>query len=414
MLDPMKVGRAVVATLVVGYCHSAFGQDIPPPSTQRLTEADVIRLSVLAEPRLREAASRVALAEADAFAATLLKNPMLQWEREALPGSGANAGSQDALSLSLPLDLSGRRAARGAMARSAAELARADVQLARSDAAARALRVYYAALGARERGAIAGRAVQRLDEAARVLAARHREGSVSGYDRLRLDIEVELSRSRALQAGADERSATGTLGVLLGIDTTSLQLEGHLTPDAAVAAEAVADSRPSHERMAVAMSALAEADDAASSAWVPRVTLRGGMQVASADETQLGYIAGIAVELPFLSHGQGLSRAVGARRAAVRERMAVDTQSARVDARGAALRLASARQELTRLQAALAPRLDQLDGGALASYREGVRGLTELLDAQRTRTEVELRLLELRLHAKHAEVALRAARGELQ
>jgi hypothetical protein len=38
----------------------------------------------------------------------------------------------------------------------------------------------------------------------------------------------------------------------------------------------------------------------------------------------------------------------------------------------------------------------------------------ELLDAQRARTVIELRKLELALAAKQAEIRLRAARGEFE
>jgi len=413
VFDQTMVGCAVVIALVMGGPARVLAQETKTaaaPST--LTEADVIRLSAVAEPALRVAQARVAQAQADAFAATLLDNPTLQWQRDALVGSAGEA--EDGLSISVPLDLSGRRSARQALSRSRAELGRAEVRLTRGAAAARALRAYHAAVAARQRVAIAQRAVQRLDEAARVLAARHREGSVSGYDRLRLELELELSRSRVQQAAAQERVARGTLGALLGTDVQPAQLPLQLASDPAVAPGDAVQPRPSAQRMQQAMSALTDADRASESAWVPRIKLRGGLLLATADDTQLGYIAGIAVELPLLQSGQELPREVGAQRAEVRERIAADAYTAEVDARGASLQLEAARAELSRLKAAVADRLDRLDAGALASYREGVRGLTELLDAQRTRTEVELHMLALHHAAKRAEVALRAARGELQ
>ena len=138
------------------------------------------------------------------------------------------------------------------------------------------------------------------------------------------------------------------------------------------------------------------------------------MHIGSGDPTAYGYVAGLSVEMPFFSHGQELSSVAGATHAAMQERIAARVRAAQADARGASLRLTTSREELARLETAMAPRLQRLESGALASYREGASGLTELLDAQRTRTAVERRLLELRLNAKYAELALRAARGKLQ
>jgi len=383
----------------------------------RLTEAEVMRLAIRAEPRLRAAEAEVGVAKAEVIGATQLDNPSLEWEREAFIGSGPDTGSEDAVSLAIPLDLSGRRSARGALARSSVELARADVSLTRSAVVSRALRLYYGALAARQDAAIARQAVERLDEAARVLASRHQVGAVSGYDRLRLEIEVELARSRALEAASEEQRRAAVLGAVLGLERGQLELVGELTPNPAVVPGAAAGStaaRPSGRRMAAAISALNDAMEAAGRSWIPRLELRGGVRIGSADETRYGYIAGVALELPLLSHGQDLSSAASAKKSAVRERMAAEQRKASVETTDSSLWLVSSRQELARFDLAMAQRLERLQSGALASYREGARGLTELLDAQRTRTTVERRLLELRLTVKQAEVALRAARGELQ
>ena len=52
--------------------------------------------------------------------------------------------------------------------------------------------------------------------------------------------------------------------------------------------------------------------------------------------------------------------------------------------------------------------------GSARAYREGQTTMIELLDAQRTRTEIELRKLQLMTAAKRAETRLRHATGELQ
>jgi len=391
---------------------SAHSQDDnAPKKTRTLTEAEVIKLALQAAPRLRAAQAEVKVARAQVVSATLMRNPSLQWEQE------QGDATEDRLIVAIPVDVSGRRAAGGAMSRSEVAMAQAEMKLERAAVVERALQLYYSALATVEEVGIAKRAVARLDEAARVVSLRHAEGAVSGYDRLRLDIEVDLARSQLHQAQGEERRTRGVLGVLLALDGNQIQLEGALKPNSQVKPDLDTETwqtRPSEKQMKKALSQLDEAAQAAGRAWIPRLNLKGGMRTHSGSPSDYGYMAGVSMELPVFSHGQDLSSAAGASRGAVKERLAAREQAAQAHARGSSLRLEASRTELARLKKAMAPRLEHLDSGALASYREGASGITKLLDAQRTRTAVERRLLELTLNAKVAELALRTARGELQ
>jgi cobalt-zinc-cadmium efflux system outer membrane protein len=72
------------------------------------------------------------------------------------------------------------------------------------------------------------------------------------------------------------------------------------------------------------------------------------------------------------------------------------------------------RTELARFEQATGARVVELERAAEAAYREGRQTILELLDAQRMRASIEEQKLALRLSAKRAELALRAARGELE
>ena len=85
---------------------------------QPLTEADVIRLSAAKN-------ADVAVARAEAFAVSaretetgLYPNPSIAWEREHFPGS--DGSREDTVSMTLPIDISGRRSALTSLARSGA------------------------------------------------------------------------------------------------------------------------------------------------------------------------------------------------------------------------------------------------------------------------------------------------------
>jgi outer membrane protein TolC len=140
----------------------------------------------------------------------------------------------------------------------------------------------------------------------------------------------------------------------------------------------------------------------------------GGWRFGDADGFRYGYVAGVSVNLPVFSRGQGLSSA---------SRVRLELLNARIRAaeRNMSLKLGRAQRlarfagtELERFETATSRHIEQLERAAQSGYREGHRTIVELLDARQTRTRVELRRLELMLTRKRAELELRAARGDFE
>src|SRR5690606_23440473 len=117
-----------------------------------------------------------------------------------------------------------------ALARSQASSARAREALAKSDAAQRALFAFYEVLAATRRAEINRKAVERLQEAARVLGRRYEEGTVSGYEQSRIEIETELALSELREAEASVATLRSTLAARLGVEPEGLELVGSLEP----------------------------------------------------------------------------------------------------------------------------------------------------------------------------------------
>lgn len=391
---------------------------VAPAAAGTITEDDVVRLARERDPRAALAREDVAVAEAEELRASLYPDPSLAWSREHLPGAGADAGREDTFQLSVPIDVSGRRAAGRALARSEVAGAQAMAARARSEAVAAALLAFYDALAAERRAEIAGQAVTRLDEAARVLGRRHEQGAASGYERTRLELEAELARSDLRQAEARARTARAQLALVLGLDAGQLVLGGSLETSAPGAAPpATSDELPKSRWSSLLDRSVAEAGDArahARRAWIPLVSLSGGLRVADAGEARYGYVAGISMDLPFFSRGRDARAEARARERLALARAHAAEQTARRELLGAQQELTAAREELGRFAEATHERLALLERAAESGYREGERSLVELLDAQRARTAVDLRRLDLELAARRAEIALRAARGELE
>ncbi|MEM9074479.1 MAG: TolC family protein, partial [Myxococcota bacterium] len=183
---------------------------------QPLTEDEVLEASanLLAVASERLDAQR---AEARAEGAGRLSNPTLRFERQ--ESFSPNAQSQDVLSVTWPLPLSGRPRMERSLAHVDGAFARLRrAAMLRTERSA-LLRVFYAGLAAQARVAILQSGEDALQAARNVIAARVAAGDSAGYDQARIELEVELSRSRIAEARANARSDARRLAFLLGRDT---------------------------------------------------------------------------------------------------------------------------------------------------------------------------------------------------
>ncbi len=396
---------AAIAALCGALPHAhAHAQQAAP---QVLSEAEVIRLVRASDPGVRRARLKAEAAAAGEVGVDAYPNPRLSWEREHLPDAGE---SEDAIALSVPIALSGERAARAALARADTASARAAALRERSAATRRGLELFYAALAAGARVELERAALARLEKGAAVLARRHEEGTASGYERARVDLELELSRSALREAEAAAAAQRARLAALLGL-VAEPQLRGALAP-AATRGSATA---PESARLdALAGEQARSAGREAESAWLPTVELHAGVKLADGASTEAGYVAGLALDLPLFDHGQGLRARSGARAALADARAQEATRARELAIAHATGELHRAQRELGALKAGTGALLERLQRAARTGYVEGRRSVVELLDAQRAQTRVARRRLLLQHAARRAELALRDARGELE
>ncbi len=380
-----------------------------------LTEADVVRISKATDPNALAARETAAVAEAEQVRASLYPNPSLSWDREHVPSGVVGRERTDNISLTLPIEISGRRFAGMALARSEVASARARAARSQSDSVVLALLRFYEALAASGDVEIASLAVARLDEAARVLGSRRQAGATSGYESTRLEIEAELARSQLRQAEIRAQAALTELALLLGLDAQTVTLQGDLsTMELSDAGTVTPASRPSARLMGESEAEAREAHLAARWSWVPSVSLTGGLRIQETDDTRYGYVAGVSLSLPVFSSGQDVRAEASARQRLVAAQRSAAEREATIASAGARQELLATREELSRFEAATRQRVERLDRAAESGYREGERSIVELVDAQRARTEVARRRLELQLACKRAELTLRAAGGEFE
>ena len=398
-------------------------------SAQVVDDPLVVRLAHERHPDPDVAGANVEVARAAAVSASLYPNPTVSWSREALLGGGSIA--EDSIALNVPVDLSGRRRGRAALGRAATLTAEAGRALARSEAAREALLCYVDALEARQRAALLSSSAERLAEAERVVGARLGEGTASGYERSRLVLAAELARDAVALAEAEAESLEVGLAVLLDLDPEALRLApdglayrplsggdeaeraARLEPGSRAVDRAKARQRPAVELLKRASQQAHRARDAARSAWLPVISVSGGLRTETTTQTRYGYVAGVSIPLPLLSRGQDLQATARAQQRASEVRRRAAERRAESEVVAARRRLARLEAEIVRLDAAVRDASGSVTRASMSAYREGRRSLLELIDAQRVSLALELRRLGLVAAAKRAQIALRAARGEL-
>ena len=389
----------LVALFSMGLGSSAQAQD--------LGEADVIRLAKAQDPGALVARAEIAMAKVAIEEAKIRKNPSLSVNHEHFPGDTGEA--EDAIVLTLPIDLSNRRTSQKRLAESGVATASAAAARAQSAAVSRSLQLYYRLLAQKEALSIELASMTRLVDAVQIVKRQKEEGKVSGYDQIRIEIELEVRQSEQRQTSLRISQMQRELASLLGVQDVKATFTGSLE---IVAAQQDTKPPPSLSFLRMAATHAAQARSATKK-WLPTLQLSAGPRIGIGDDTRYGYVAGISVELPFYSKNESLQARARAQvsltEARIRESEVVrkrqHTQAEEI------MKAASA--EARRFEEATSSRVDRLERAAASRYREG-QSIIELLDAQRTRSQIGNRRLQLRLTAKEAEVSLRAARGEFE
>jgi cobalt-zinc-cadmium efflux system outer membrane protein len=381
------------------------------------SEADVIRLAQAQDPDLLAARQAVAVAKAQRLEAGLYPNPSVGWDREHFPGGASASESEDAVFVSIPIDLSPRRSTLEHLAQSDVAVAGAEAALTQTGVVVRALTHFYHLLAERQRGRIEQRAAERLKEAARVVKRRKQEGKASGYDLARIEVEAALVASTHRRTQARSAGIQAELQSLLGIKEGPVSFSGSLDPDGRIVSSKEPNNesdRPSLRLLRAAASSAGDAGTAAKRTWIPILQISGGPRIGRADKTRYGYAAGVSVEIPLFSRGQELRARAEARQRYAQARADAAQRSAQIERERAQRVLRAAQREIKQLDESTRNHVDALERAAESGYREGERSIVEFLDARRIRSTIEVRRLELTRSLKQAEVALRAARGDFE
>lgn len=385
-------GLVALAGAVIG-ATGALAQE----STPTLTLQEAIQRSLEHSPQMAQAEGSVHSAEwgqrraSAAFLPTLSMSTGAGMSGSGAPGSGfslpngATSESYSAgLSASMEIYSGGRRGADINRARADAAAARASLTERQYATVLTAQRTFFDVARATDLVEVAQARVETAEQSLQAAQRRVRIGTVNASDELRAQLEHSRARQALLEAEHQVRTASLSLGRLVGSDgPVSVQLTDaeRMPRSLAVPAEEIVNLIVSEAPTVFAAEASlrsAEASTrAATSQYHPRVTLSSGYDWSSREASfgagSTGWSMRLGVSLPLFD---GFQRAAS-------------VSDARVRASTAAVQLADARRaaesDAERLVGAL-----RVAEERIALAEEGLRVAEEDLRVQQTRYDLEM------------------------
>jgi cobalt-zinc-cadmium efflux system outer membrane protein len=387
---------------------------LPALARGQITEDEAVHRA-LARPEVQDVLEgEVEVARGDALRAGMWPNPIAAYSREQTYG-GPVASYDNYVLLSQSVDVSGRRALRGDAGERRVEAARDRGRMTRLGIEAVVRITFHDVVAGEARVAALRDSLRRVERLAAATAQREKAGDASGYDRMRLERERESVAARlAAQEGHLER-ARARLEGLLGA-RSPVQVSGTLLPPDSVApSDAIVGLvalRP--DLKALGEDAVAADLDARASGrwWIPDLTLTAGYKGTGVVGEQVnGYVAGIAIPLPFFDRAQDEAARSEGRARQARGRLRLEADLATADVRGLSLEAARLADAARRFRGDATSTSARLLVTAEAAYRGGELGVLELVDAQRSALDADLQAIDLESAARRARIELVLASG---
>jgi cobalt-zinc-cadmium efflux system outer membrane protein len=354
-------------------------------------------------PDLAAAAEAVRAREGDARQASLWPNPELVGEAENFAGTGDRENFESAeytVSLSQPIDVSGKIRRRATAADYERRIAGWDYETTRLDLTTSTRKIFADLLAAQRKVGLTYELARLADSLAAAVEARVRAGKVSPVEGTRIDVVKSAARAEALRAEQELSTAQAALSALWGEAGAPVSRAEEDPPPAAElpppeVLERLLSGAPEAARWSDEI-ALREAElGLARASALPDITASVGAR-RFADNDDYAFIAGLAVPLPVIDRNQGAIAAATSRRTEAERRRAAFLARQRAEFRAAYDAVQRAEISLRSLDGRIIPAAQSVFSATTTGYQAGKFSLIDLLDAQRTLFEAQIQGVEAR------------------
>lgn len=377
--------------------------------------AELLQQSLSRAPVLLEQAANVRAASADARQARAWLNPSLSATYENLnaPKSGGIDQRQDTYTITQPLEIGGKRAARIEVGERSLVAAEARNRQAQISFAANLAVAYATAEAAQIRKELAAEELGRANEDLRIARAQVKAGREAELRVAQATASVAAAQAIEQATTADATEALERLSALVGvgqaytsIGRTLLDAASGVVPSTGKPQEAPAIVTAIAER-----EALAAQVDVEARRWIPDIGVSvGTRKYAWSDES--GMVVGVTASIPLFDRNRGAVEAARERAVAAEARLEGTRLDAVAARRSAAVQVLASEK---RLEAALQGETAAAEAYRLAriGYDAGKNPLLELLVIRRALTEAKLSTVDARVARVRALATRSMADGRI-
>jgi len=323
---------------------------------------------------------------------------------------------RDALTLTVPFELGGKRGRRVALARATVAAGEAAVTQTIAQVLNDVRRAYFQVVAADARVTLAEGAQGLAQRARDAAQARFSAGEVPGSDVTQADLALADAEDDTTDAHGDATASRADLNTLLGqpASTPILLADGLGASPVPTLSEALDQANQVNSDLTVLdrqIAAQAARVNVAQSQRIPDVSAGAGVTFNARPDFGTGWNVTFDATLPlFTSHQAGVTVET-AELAHLRAERTARALAIAGDVEAAYARLSSARARLQQLQTRSLPLSVQVEQNAQGAYAAGEKGLTDLLEALQQVRDIRLKALQSSLDFQLALADLEQAIG---
>jgi cobalt-zinc-cadmium efflux system outer membrane protein len=382
-------------------------------ASQRLSLPQALAAAFAQNPELAATSREIGIADGERRQAGLLPNPELAWEVE----DTRRDTSTTTITLSQPLELGGKRAARIAAAGVGQAIAQLDLERQRNGLRADVVQAFHAALRAQTALELAQQSQALTARGLRVVQGRVTAGQSSPVEATRAQVQLAQAEAQLRRAQTQRSVAYQALARLTGSPLASFDSlqAANLSPGVAPSTDILLArvEQTVEWRLAAAQ---VERGDAAlgteKAQRIPNLTVSLGSQY-SREERERVNVVGLSMPLPLFDRNQGNVLAAARRADQARDLRNAVALRLRSETRSAVDQWATAMQEVAAYDRTILPAAQQAVDTATRGFEMGKFAFLDVLDAQRTLIEARGLYLEALATAADARARVERIYGAL-
>ncbi len=392
----------------------AMGQEVlSGPVTNSLTLEAAIRLALESNPQLRAADSRISSAAGRAYQSKLWSNPELELSAEDWPtGGGGFTDAKKLVGVSQTVPFPGKKRLDGSIGSLGVRVSQAEYGQRRVELVREVKTAFFEVLAAGQLAEVARELVAVSESSATTARKRVQAGAAADQEQLRAEIPLEEARTELAGFEREQEIARQKLAMLLGRpDLRAAPVSGALaeTADLSVLKDGPEQWLARHPSVVAAQTAKERAEAEARRARLepyPDVKLgAAGGQEAGGSGSIVQFM--LTVPVPIIDRSKGRKQEAQANVSGAESELAAVEQRLLRDWGMASQRLRTAVEQVANYRERILPKANEALRLVQRGFEEGKFGFIDLLDTQRTATQV-------RLAYQHKLLELNVAQAEIE